>query len=341
MLGFSPLSIILNAAHEAMNENFLPDLAQARAEFLSAGDDRLLPIVDAHHHFWSIANPHPWLTEHPRIAFRYGDYESICKDFLPDDYAAACGPHRVVRHVVMEGEWTPSDPAGEAFWMEQLARRCGKPHAMAAQIWLDRDDAEALMATYARPPLQGFVRSVRHKPHCASREAYRPDWSAAGSMRCPRWRAGYARLAAYDLMFELQAPWWHMAEAAELARDFPETRIVVNHAGLPGARDSETLDAWRAAMAQLAPYPNVFVKISGIGVRDEAWSAAQQAPIFAGLIADFGVERCLFASNYPVDAIVVELDALWSGFKLLSRKLVPEQRVALFCDNAAALYGLR
>lgn len=324
-----------------MHPELLPDLAQARDEYLASGDDALLPIVDAHHHFWDMRNPHPWLTELPRIPFRYGDYEPICKDFLPADYAAACGPHRVLRHVVMEGEWTPQDPVGEALWMKSLAERHGKPHAMAAQIWLDRDDAEALMQAYTRAPLAGFVRSVRHKPSCATRETYRPDWAEPGSMRCPRWRAGYSLLASHGLMFELQAPWWHMTEAAELARDFPETRIIVNHAGLPGTRDAETLKSWRAAMAALVPCSNILVKISGIGVRGEPWTVEQQAPVVDALIADFGVERCLFASNHPVDAIVVRLDALWAGFKALTRRLLPEQRLALFCDNATALYGLR
>ena len=92
-----------------MNRDLLPDLTQARAEFLATGDESLLPIVDAHHHFWDMRNPHPWLTELPRIPFRYGDYEAICQDFLPADYAAACGAHRVLRHVVMEGEWTPDE----------------------------------------------------------------------------------------------------------------------------------------------------------------------------------------------------------------------------------------
>lgn len=324
-----------------MSSALLPDLAQARDEFLATGDERLLPIVDAHHHFWDLRNPHPWLTELPRIPFRYGDYAAICKDFLPSDYVAACDEHRVLRHVVMEGEWTPDDPAGEALWMLDLAQRSGQPQAMAAQIWLDRSDAEALMRTYTRPPLRSFVRSVRHKPNCTTREEHRDDWSAPGSMRCPRWRDGYAKLSKYGLMFELQAPWWHMGEAVELARDFPETRIIVNHAGLPGTRDEETLRAWRQAMDRLAPCPNVMMKISGIGVRGERWTVAQQAPVVNALIEDFGVERCLFASNHPVDALVVTLNELWAGFKTLTRTLIPEQRLALFCDNATTLYGLR
>jgi predicted TIM-barrel fold metal-dependent hydrolase len=184
-----------------MNHDSLSDLAQARAEYLATGDEALMPIVDAHHHFWDLRNPHPWLTQRPRIPFRYGDYEAICKDFLPADYAAACGPHRVLRHVAMEGEWSPKDPSGEAFWMKALAERHNKPHAMAAQIWLDREDAEALMQTYTRAPLQGFVRSVRHKPRCTSRDDYRSGWAEPGSMRFPRWRHGYALLSRYALMF--------------------------------------------------------------------------------------------------------------------------------------------
>ena len=67
-----------------------PVVTEARHAFLASGDDRLLPIVDAHHHFWDVqTNPYPWLTETPRIAFRYGDYEAICRNFLADDYAAA------------------------------------------------------------------------------------------------------------------------------------------------------------------------------------------------------------------------------------------------------------
>ena len=320
--------------------DLLPDLAEARREFLSSGDEDRLPIVDAHHHFWDLRNPHPWLTQAPRIPFRYGDYAAICKNFLPEDYARACGAHRVLRHVTMEGEWSPDDPLGEARWMSSLAQRCGKPQALAAQIWLDRDDAESLMRAYTEPPLRGFIPSVRHKPRSVRREEYSSCWNVPGSMRCPAWRRGYALLADYGLMFELQAPWWHMAEAAELARDFPATTIIINHAGLPAVRDAETLRQWRAAMAPLASCANVRVKISGLGVRATQWTPAQQAPVVDALIADFGVDRCLFASNYPVDALVARLVDIWQGFKTLTRRFSPRQRLALFCDNALDLYGL-
>lgn len=318
------------------------DLANARQAFLAnPGDDALLPIVDAHHHFWAVPeNPHHWLTRLPRIPFRYGDYEAICKDFLPADYAHARREHLVLRHVVMEGEWNSADPLGESLWMHGLAQREGVPHAMAAQIWLDRDDVAAVLARYTQGPLAGFVRSVRHKPRVLGRGEPRSQIAVPGSMRCPRWRAGYAQVAASGLMFELQAPWWHMDEAVELARDFAGTRIVVNHAGLPAQRDADSLREWEHAMRQLAQCPNVVVKLSGLGVPGQAWTEPLQSSVVLPLLDAFGTSRCLFATNFPVDSLVADMSTIWSVFKALTRHLTAQERLALFCDNAVAVYGL-
>ena len=62
------------------------DLSRIEEQFRS---ETSLPIVDAHHHFWRMDNPHPWLTELPRIPFRYGDYEVICKDTERDNFMGA------------------------------------------------------------------------------------------------------------------------------------------------------------------------------------------------------------------------------------------------------------
>ena len=119
---------------------------------------------------------------------------------------------------MMEGEWDPRDPLGEARWATALNARCGFPNAMAGQVWLDRDDVADVLREYQSTPL---VRSVRHKPTSVPRSEHTATFAAPGSMRCDRWRAGYALLEASGLMFELQAPWWHFTEVVELARDFP------------------------------------------------------------------------------------------------------------------------
>jgi predicted TIM-barrel fold metal-dependent hydrolase len=309
-----------------------------RERFLQSGDNADLPIVDAHHHFWDLQrNYHPWLRDLPRIAFRYGDYEAICHDFLPDDYFALAAPHCVVKTVMMEGEWDPRDPLGEARWATALNARCGFPHALAGQVWLDRDDVADVLHEYQSMPL---VRSVRHKPTAVARNEHTGTFAARGSMRCERWRAGYALLAASGLMFELQTPWWHFAEAVELAQDFPGVTIIVNHTGLPADRSVEGLRAWRTALAQLAACANVRLKISGLGERGVPWSVERNRPVVRDAIEVFGVERCMFASNFPVDSVVVKLSTLFEGFKSMVANLAPQQRLALFHDNAVALYRL-
>ncbi len=310
-----------------------------RSLYLRTGADVDLPIVDAHHHFWDIErNNHPWLREIPRIPFRYGDYSAICRNFLPDDYFRLAAPHRVVRTVYMEGEWDPRDPLGEPRWVHEIARETGFPSAMAGQVWLDRKDVDDVLRGHAAYPLG---RSVRHKPKTVPRRAdHRDDFAAPGSMRCPRWRDGYAKLGRYDLMFELQAPWWHFVEASELARDFPATTIIVNHTGLPSDRSEEALAGWRRALEGLAAAPNVYLKISGIGMFGKAWTAQANGPIVRDAIRIFGVDRCLFASNFPVDSLVATFDQIYSGFKTITADLDARDRLKLFHDNAAALYRL-
>lgn len=309
-----------------------------RARFLATAENADLPVVDAHHHFFDLAaNDHPWLKGERLASFRYGDYSAICRDFMPADYDRAAASHLIVKTVLMEGEWNPADPVGEARWASGLAAEAGRPNAIAAQIWLDRDDVGAVLGAYAGLPL---VRSVRHKPKTTVRADHDGTFAAPGSMRCPRWRDGYARLAAAGLHFELQAPWWHFAEAAELARDFPETLIIVNHAGLPADRSAEGLKAWRAALDLLARQPNVVMKVSGIGVPGEAWTLALQAPVITGTIAAFGAGRLAFASNYPVDSLCAPFATIFDVFKAATADLAPAARLALFHDNATNWYRL-
>jgi predicted TIM-barrel fold metal-dependent hydrolase len=299
--------------------------------------DADLPIIDAHQHFWDLEhNRHPWLQDQPPIAFRYGDYTALRRSYLPADFRRDCGAHRVVKTVYVEAEWDPQDPVGETRWVSALAAAQGLPNAIVAQAWLDRADVAEVLAAQAAFPL---VRGVRHKPRAAASPAA-VEPGAPGSMGDPRWRAGYALLERHDLHFELQTPWWHLHEAVELARDFARTRIVLNHSGLPAERSAEGLAGWAAAMRAFAACPNVAVKISGLGIPGRAWTIEDNAPLVREVIATFGVGRCMFASNYPVDSLVASYDTIMAGFKAIVADRPDADRRKLFHDNAARIYRI-
>jgi predicted TIM-barrel fold metal-dependent hydrolase len=296
-----------------------------------------LAIIDAHQHFWDLGrNYHPWLVDPEAIPFRYGDYAALRRNYLPADYRADTVGHRVVATVHIEAEWDPRDPVGETRWLAALREEAGLPTVAVAQARLDAADIGEILAAQAE---FGFVRGIRHKPQAA------PSPSAVlvgapGSMGDKRWRDGYALLVRHGLSFDLQTPWWHLAEAAALAGDFPHTPIIINHTALPADRSVEGLAAWRAALAVAAREPNVWLKISGLGQRGEPWRPEVNAAIVREAIAIFGAERCMFASNYPVDSLVGSFAAIYSGFLAIVADMPLPARRRLFHDNAKRIYRI-
>jgi len=296
-----------------------------------------LDLVDAHHHVWDPVNNYiPWLVDEPPIPFRYGDYRSIRRPYLPADFRADAAPHRILKSVYVETEWNPQDPIGELRWIHAIAERDGLPNAVVAQAWLDREDVAEVLSATAKFPLS---RSIRHKP-ASARSPEDAKRGESGSMDDPKWRDGYALLASHGLRFDLQTPWWHLDAACELARDFPETTLVLNHTGLPSERSKEGLYAWRNAMSKLADEPNVVVKISGIGLPGEPWTVSNNRPIVLDTIAMFGVERCMFASNFPVDSLCGTYAEIFSGFADIVADLSDSDRHALFVGNAERVYDI-
>jgi len=275
-------------------------------------------IVDAHFHVWDAeANYHPWLRDRP-VAFRYGDYSGLPRRYTVADYRRDAKDWSVTHGVYIEAEWDPRDPAGEMKFIAAVRAKEGFPTVAIAQARLDRDDCVTVLESHAA---RGFVRGVRHKPK-------------PGQMDDERWRSGFARLAPLGLHFELQAPFAQMNEARRLAREFPETTIVVNHAGLPPTHDRT---AWSAAMSGLAACGNVAVKISGLGNLD----AAARRDVTLRLIDLFGPKRAMFASNYPVDSLRDGFDKIWRTFDDITRGLADAERRALFHDNAIRLYRIQ
>jgi predicted TIM-barrel fold metal-dependent hydrolase len=296
-----------------------------------------LPIIDAHHHVWDLArNYHPWLCDEPMIPFRYGDYRAIRKSYMPDDLRRDAAAFDLVGSVYVEAEWDHRDPIGETRWVHEVADTHGLPSAVVAQAWMDRDDVAEVLAAQAAFPR---VRSVRHKPKSAAdrREARR---GAAGSMDDPKWRDGFARLGHHGLHFDLQTPWWHFEAAADLARDFPATTIIVNHTGLPSDRSDEGLAGWRAALEHLARHPNVCLKISGIGQPGARWTPELNGAVVRDAIRIFGVDRAMFASNFPVDSLVGSYAEIFGGFSAITADLPETDRSRLFCENTRRIYRI-
>jgi len=174
-----------------------------------------------------------------------------------------------------------------------------------------------------------------------------------------RFREGFARLAALDLSFEAWLYHPQLADVADLAGAFPDTRIVLNHVGGPlgigpyaGRRD-EIFPGWREGVRAVAKCENVHVKLGGLGMKicgfgfhkqDRAPTsdrlAAAWKPYIDTCIEAFGPARCMFESNFPVDKASCSYAVMWNAFKKLAAGASDTEKADLFANTARRFYKL-
>jgi predicted TIM-barrel fold metal-dependent hydrolase len=292
-------------------------------------------IVDAHHHLWDLGRSYnyPWLQDRPLGEGLLGDIAPIAVDYRVADYRADSAGHDVVKSVHIEA--VPQDPVEETRWLQGVAEQTGFPHAIVARVELQKPDAEALIAEHRR---FRNLRGIRHIVNWHANQKW--TFTDHDFLTDEAWLQGFALLKKYDLSFDLQLYPGQMAEAAKLAQRHPETRIVLNHAGMPVERDPAAVSAWRAGMRALAACDNVVAKISGLGMVEWRWSEESIRPFVRETIELFGVDRCMFGSNFPVDRLYSSFDALYGAFERIVADFSENEKTKLFHDNAIRVYRI-
>ena len=298
-----------------------------------------LPIVDAHHHLWQLAGgplTYPWLQDPVSHDFFLGEYEALKRDYLPTDYRRDSAGLDIVKTVHVEAECRRDQQVAETQWLTHLNARCGMPDAIVGHAWLHTADAEEILARQKAFPL---VRGIRSKPLTS----HRPGESvagAAGSMQDPNWLAGLRLLKKFDLSWDLRVPTWHLEEAAQVVRAIPDIPVALNHTGFPWDRSEAGLALWRQGMKALGASEQVYCKLSCLCLLEGHWDYQNNRRIVLEAIEIFGIDRCMFASNFPVDGLRVTFGQMFGDFRRMTGDLAASERRKLFHDNAARFYRL-
>jgi predicted TIM-barrel fold metal-dependent hydrolase len=295
------------------------------------------PVIDPHHHLWDLEhNPYPWLQTRPLAPRLEGDIEPIAKTYMLKDYLADVQNQNVVKSVHIECGWDPDDPVGETAWLQSVADQYGFPHGIVARAQLDTPDIEKILGGHAQ---YKNARGIRHIV-CWHRDPVKSYVQRPDLLTDPQWRRGFRLLRRFGFSFDLQLYPSQMTDAAGLAQAHPETLIILDHAGMPVDRDETGIRTWRQGMGALAALPNVVSKISGLGAFDWRWSADSIRPFVLETIEIFGVSRCMFASNFPVDKLYSDFDSLYAAFHSITAGFSAAEKQMLFHDNAIRYYRL-
>ena len=330
-------------------------LAQTQEETLEPN----LPICDPHHHLWEFR------TE--RSAPQY-----LINDILDD---INCG-HNIVSTVFIEcgAMWKADGPKdmvviGETEFVNGIAAMSASglygPCKIAAGIictadlMLGADVGQVLDAQIAAGG--GRVRGIR----------YGLVWDPSGSttqgrMKPPQhlmydatFRQGFAELAKRDLSFEVWCYHTQIPDVIDLAKAFPDTTLILDHFGGPlgvgpfQGKSDEVFADWQKNIKELAKCQNVVAKLGGINMIENGfgWHEQPKPPTSQELmestrhyydftIEQFGIDRCMFESNFPVDQVTCNYNTLWNSFKRLTETYSADEKIRLYHDTATRIYRL-
>ena len=313
-----------------------------------------IPICDPHHHFW-VARPEPV------------HYQKYLLPELSDDVGSG---HNVKSTVFIEVRCEyrtdgPDEmkPVGEVEYIQTIAdvASAGRTKAAAGII----GHADLKLGEGVRPVLEAMraaspnrFRGVRHSvgydesPELANRDI-------KGALGTDGYRAGARVLASMGLILENSMYFHQLSELADFARAVPEVPIVLNHIGGllrvgPYAnRDDEVIPQWRKGVEEVAKCPNIIMKLGGVGQLRYGYYwhdretpigseelALELSPLMEYCIQQFGPDRCMFESNFPVDKVSYSYNVIYNAFKRLSAGYSATERAAMFHDTAARVYNI-
>ncbi len=154
------------------------------------------------------------------------------------------------------------------------------------------------------------------------------------------WREGLAAVTRNGLVFDLMLFPWQFDQAVRLVRDFPDTLFVLNHCGSPADRSMEGMTLWRNGLKELSKAGNVQVKISDLVAYDNDWTLDSLRPVIEHCLECFGVERAMFASDFPVAGLHASFAEVYGAFRTVAGALSMDEQRALFFTTANLTYRI-
>jgi predicted TIM-barrel fold metal-dependent hydrolase len=295
-------------------------------------------IVDTHFHLQDLERTvYPWVDPSSTPPDVFGEnFGKLRRSYRFEDYLVDVCGLGVVKAVHVENGVITTDAVAETLWLQSIANRNGFPHAIVAQVPLHELGAAQMIQAHRQAK---NLRGVRHILNWHSdpklRFAAAPDLLASAD-----WRRGFSLLRRSDLSFDLQIYPGQLADAYELARAFPDTRIILCHLGMPIERKPDQLTHWKGAMRELARAENVAVNLSGFALGQGGWTFETMRSLVLKVVEIFDVDRCMFGSNFPVDGLYSSYPALVKAFERVIVDFSAEEAVRLLAANAERVYRI-
>lgn len=281
-------------------------------------DGRLakIPKTDTHLHLFDLNNlSYGWLKNATKIN----------RNFDLQDYRKATKSSNIGKMVFMESGTDAGLGLKEATLVSQLALSAPNIKGIVAKADLTQGPStEKALEQLCELPLVKGIRAGFPKNAATSND----------------FLEGFKALVDSKLSFDLLLTPPFMDEAVKVAKKFPNTIFILNHIGNPNVEDADTTQ-WRNGIGKLAELPNVNCKISGIITRfGKDWSAEKIKPYILYVIEKFGMDRLVFAGDWPVVLLAGSYKSWSRAFEKITGQFSDEELHKIYHKNADRIYRL-
>jgi L-fuconolactonase len=271
--------------------------------------------VDTHVHFWEYNKQRDtWMD----------DMKILQQDYLPQTIAGTLKRNGIDGCVAVQA----SQSELETHFLVELARTHDIIKGVVGWIDLQKDNiGERLQYFSQYPQIKGWRHVVQGEPN---------DF-----LLRPAFQQGVRTLQPYGYTYDILIYHHQLKPAIEFVAQFPDMKLVIDHCAKPDIAHKK-IDEWKADMQEIAKYPNVYCKLSGLftEAKWKEWSAGDFYPYLDVVVKAFGIDRIMFGSDWPV----ILVSGIYVQWKSLLEKyfenFTEDERAKVFGENAIGFYTL-
>ena len=270
--------------------------------------------IDAHHHLWTLARgDYGWLT--PKLA-------PIYRDFAVADLAPLLSAAGICGTILVQAAPTEA----ETMFLLDITDGAELVRGVVGWTDFDAEDAAARIEAFAgRTHLVGLRPMVQ--------DIADDDW-----LLKPGLTAGLAAMAEQNLIFDALVLPRHLPRLSRVVDLHPDLQFVLDHCAKPSLATGD-IAAWKDDIAKLAKRPNIVCKLSGLATEAApGWQVADMRPALDHVLANFGPERLLWGSDWPVVNLAGGYAKWLAAAETLLADLSDHERAGIFGLNAARIY---
>ena len=227
----------------------------------------------------------------------------------------------------------------ETSWASNELKKSPKQYVLISSAPLESPNLNKILSKLSNYPYVCGIRQILN---------HNPSWprnSVMGDLLDnEKWKDGFGKLGNYNFSFELQLNPNQYQKALNIIKDYPDTKVIINHLGTPKLDDiQKSKNLFWESMKKFSQYNNVFMKISMLSYIMKDWEDSEIVNEAVNRIIEiFGINNCFFASNFPVERnFGWDINRLLDAFKNIASNYNIDEKNKLFSTNAMSAYNVK